>query len=58
MCFKSGNALTQTVERIQLARFREYYIPDFSAWKNDHDHYKLELDRLVRDLMAVPEKTT
>jgi len=30
---------------------REYFIPDFSNWK-DHDSYKDALDRLVRDLKA------
>lgn len=28
---------------------REYYIPDFTQWK-DHDHYREEFDRLLRDL--------
>ncbi len=30
---------------------REYFIPDFSNWK-DHDSYQKEFDRLVRDLQA------
>jgi hypothetical protein len=30
---------------------REYFIPDFSNWKN-HDSYSAALDRLVRDLKA------
>ena len=30
---------------------REYFIPDFSNWK-DHDSYKLAFDRLLRDLKA------
>jgi uncharacterized protein YjbI with pentapeptide repeats len=30
---------------------REYYIPDFSDWKN-HDSYKKAFDRLLRDLQA------
>jgi hypothetical protein len=30
---------------------REYFIPDFSHWKN-HDHYKRAFHRLVRDLEA------
>lgn len=33
---------------------REYFIPDFSNWKN-HDAYKLAFDRLLRDLQG--EKT-
>jgi hypothetical protein len=30
---------------------REYYVPDFSNWK-DHDSYQREFDRLLRDLKA------
>ena len=30
---------------------REYFIPDFSRWK-DHDSYQKTLDRLVKDLKA------
>ena len=30
---------------------REYYVPDFSNWK-DHDCYKKELEKLLRDLRA------
>jgi hypothetical protein len=29
----------------------EYFIPDFSNWK-DHDAYKVAFDRLLRDLKA------
>lgn len=28
---------------------REYYIPDFSGWK-EHDSYKREFEKLLRDL--------
>ena len=28
---------------------REYFVPDFSNWK-DHESYKKALDRLLRDL--------
>ena len=28
---------------------REYYVPDFSNWK-DHDCYQQEFDKLLRDL--------
>lgn len=38
-----------------LAReIREYFIPDFSNWK-DHDAYKLAFDRLLKDLNAKPD---
>jgi len=30
---------------------REYFIPDFSTWK-DHDSYQREFDRLLRDLKS------
>ena len=30
---------------------REYFIPDFSRWK-DHDSYKVAFDRLLRDLKS------
>jgi uncharacterized protein YjbI with pentapeptide repeats len=33
---------------------REYFIPDFSNWK-DHDAYKLAFDRLLSDLHGTPE---
>lgn len=36
---------------------REFYIPDFSKWK-DHDAYKTEFEKLMRDLRVEPEKST
>jgi len=35
---------------------REYFIPDFSHWK-DHDAYQKAFDRLLRDLKAVGSKS-
>jgi uncharacterized protein YjbI with pentapeptide repeats len=35
---------------------REYFIPDFSQWK-DHDMYQRAFDRLLRDLKAEAEKS-
>jgi len=32
---------------------REYFVPDFSNWK-DHDSYAKAFERLVRDLKAAP----
>ena len=29
---------------------REYYVPDFSLWKTDHDKYSEELGKLLRAL--------
>jgi hypothetical protein len=34
---------------------REYFIPDFSDWK-DHDSYQKAFDRLLRDLKAENSK--
>ncbi len=34
---------------------REYFIPDFSNWK-DHDQYQKAFDRLLRDLKAETER--
>ena len=34
---------------------REYFIPDFSNWK-DHDQYQRAIDRLLRDLKAETER--
>jgi hypothetical protein len=31
---------------------REYYVPGFSRWKDDHVSYRREFDRLVHDLKA------
>jgi hypothetical protein len=33
---------------------REYFIPDFSNWK-DHNAYRLAFDRLLRDLQGDPK---
>lgn len=30
---------------------REYFVPDFSDWKN-HNHYQKAFERLLRDLKA------
>ena len=32
---------------------RRFYIPDFSKWK-DHDAYKTEFEKLIRDLKVEP----
>jgi hypothetical protein len=36
---------------------RQYYIPDFSNWKSDHDSYQQALERLLHDLQAKTEAT-
>ena len=35
---------------------REYFIPDFSEWK-DHDKYRKAFDRLLHDLKATGDAT-
>ena len=42
---------SSVAERIRLMKSCEYYVPDFSNWK-DHDCYKKELEKLLRDLRA------
>ena len=34
----------------------EYFIPDFTEWKN-HDHYQKAFERLLRDLKAEPQQS-
>jgi uncharacterized protein YjbI with pentapeptide repeats len=36
---------------------REYFIPDFSNWK-DHDSYRLAFDRLLKDLQGKPDSSS
>jgi hypothetical protein len=36
---------------------REYFVPDFSAWKT-HDMYTTTFERLLRDLKAGPGENT
>lgn len=45
-CFDADTARDLATE------IREYYIPDFTAWK-DHDAFEAEIGRLLRDLKAV-----
>ncbi len=35
---------------------REYFIPDFSNWKN-HDSYQKAFERLLKDLRATAESS-
>jgi hypothetical protein len=44
-CFDADNGKDLAVE------VREYYIPDFSNWK-DHDAFEAAFNRLLRDLRA------
>ena len=38
------------------AEIREYFIPDFSNWK-DHDAFERSFERLLRDLKAEENKS-
>jgi hypothetical protein len=40
----------QDTGKDSAAEIREYFIPDFRAWKTDHDVYRLAFDRLLKDL--------
>ena len=44
-CFDADTAKDLATE------IREYYIPDFTAWK-DHNAFEVAVDRLLRDLKA------
>ncbi len=35
---------------------RQYFVPDFSTWKEDHDAYQQAFTRLLRDLKAASEQ--
>lgn len=47
-CFDADNSKDLAVEA------REYFIPDFSNWK-DHDSFERGFDRLLRDLREAEE---
>jgi hypothetical protein len=44
-CFDGDSGTDLAIE------LREYYIPDFSNWK-DHDSFEAEFGKLLRDLRA------
>ena len=46
---REWTAFDADVGKDMAREIREYYIPDFSNWK-DHDSYKKAFDRLLRDL--------
>jgi hypothetical protein len=46
-----GNASTPIEAKDSAIEIREYFVPDFSTWK-DHDSYKQAFDRLLRDLKS------
>jgi hypothetical protein len=48
-CFDAENGKDSARE------VREYYIPDFSRWKTDHDTYTRELEKLLRVYGQAPE---
>jgi len=48
---RQWKALDADTAKDSAREIREYFIPDFSNWK-DHDSYKAAFDRLIRDLAA------
>ena len=49
-CFDEESAKDLAIE------IREYFIPDFSDWKN-HDAFEAAFERLLRDLRAHDDRT-
>jgi hypothetical protein len=55
---KSWKLLDADIGIDSAREIREYFIPDFSDWK-DHDSYSKAFERLLRDLKAeVQDKAT
>jgi len=48
---RSWQAFDADTGKDMAREVREYFVPDFSNWK-DHDAYQKAFDRLVRDLKA------
>ena len=48
----SASAFDADIGIDSVREIREYFIPDFSNWK-DHDSYQTAFRRLVKDLKAV-----
>ena len=48
---RSGSASTRTAGRTWAVEIREFFIPDFSNWK-DHDSFEAAFARLLKDLKA------
>ena len=46
-----GRVATEETGKDSAREIREYFIPDFSNWKN-HDAYQPAFDRLLHDLKA------
>jgi TIR domain len=49
-CFDADNSKDLAIE------LREYYIPDFTKWK-DHDAFEAEFAKLLRDLKATDRRS-
>jgi uncharacterized protein YjbI with pentapeptide repeats len=50
---RAWEAFDADIGKDMAVEVREYFVPDFSCWK-DHDAYKRAFDRLLRDLKAEP----
>jgi len=53
---KAWERLDADTAKDLAAEIREYYIPDFTAWK-DHDAFEAAMARLLRDLKAAESQT-
>jgi hypothetical protein len=49
---RQWKAFDADIGKDRAREVREYFIPDFSQWK-EHDAYQKAFDRLLRDLKAV-----
>lgn len=52
---RDWEALDADTGKDSAREIREYFIPDFSNWKN-HDSYQKAFERLLKDLKAPPDK--
>jgi hypothetical protein len=50
---RAWEAFDADIGKDMAVEVREYFVPDFSCWK-DHDAYRKAFDRLLRDLKAEP----
>jgi uncharacterized protein YjbI with pentapeptide repeats len=54
---KAWHAFDTDIGKDSAREIREYFIPDFSNWK-DHDSYQKTFDQLLRDLKAEAARAT
>ena len=49
---KEWECFDAEIGKDSAVEIREYFIPDFSTWKTNHDAYKQNFDRLVNSLQT------